>query len=80
MGEELSNTAAGGVEEQETRETEEGGLEERKIYMSLSCGRIFGKSELEIFGRSTGTIRCPYCGYNIIIKVRIFKGSSITAV
>ncbi|MFP3157074.1 MAG: DNA-directed RNA polymerase subunit P [Caldivirga sp.] len=48
--------------------------------MCLSCGRTFGKSELEILGRSTGTIRCPYCGYNIIVKVRVFKGSSITAV
>ncbi|ABW01090.1 RNA polymerase Rbp10 [Caldivirga maquilingensis IC-167] len=65
------------VEEQETGEE---GIEERKIYMCLSCGRTFGKSELEIFGRSASTIRCPYCGYNIVIKVRIFKGSSITAV
>ncbi|WP_349681934.1 DNA-directed RNA polymerase subunit P [Caldivirga sp. UBA161] len=48
--------------------------------MCLSCGKTFGKSELEIFGRSASTIRCPYCGYNIVIKVRIFKGSSITAI
>jgi DNA-directed RNA polymerase subunit P len=78
MSEELGNTA--GAEGQEVEEAEEGGLEERKIYMCLSCGRTFGKSELEILGRSTGTIRCPYCGYNIIVKVRVFKGSSITAV
>lgn len=70
---EVGTTTGGG-------EAEEGSLEERKIYMCLSCGRTFGKSELEIYGRPSSTIRCPYCGYNIIIKVRVFKGSSITAI
>lgn len=79
-------TEATPPEESQVREgeaAEEGGGEgliERKIYMCLSCGRVFGKSDLEIFGKSTGSIRCPYCGYNIVVKVRAFRGSSIMAV
>lgn len=46
----------------------EGGVEggERKIYMCMRCGRTFSKSEMEILPG----IRCPYCNYKIILKVR----------
>lgn len=39
---------------------------ERKIYMCMRCGRTFSKSEMEILPG----IRCPYCNYKIILKVR----------
>lgn len=39
---------------------------ERKIYMCMRCGRTFSRSEMEILPG----IRCPYCNYKIILKVR----------
>ncbi|ABL88075.1 DNA-directed RNA polymerase, subunit P [Pyrobaculum islandicum DSM 4184] len=40
--------------------------EERKIYVCMRCGRVFSKSEMEILPG----IRCPYCNFKIIMKVR----------
>nr|WP_052883187.1 DNA-directed RNA polymerase subunit P [Thermoproteus tenax] len=43
-----------------------GGGGDRKIYMCMRCGRTFSRSEMEILPG----IRCPYCNYKIILKVR----------
>lgn len=48
-----------------SEEAEVGGGE-RKIYMCMKCGRVFSRSEMEILPG----IRCPYCNYKIILKVR----------
>jgi len=40
--------------------------EERKLYTCMRCGRVFSKPEMEILPG----IRCPYCNFKIIMKVR----------
>ncbi|MCC6020058.1 MAG: DNA-directed RNA polymerase subunit P [Thermoproteaceae archaeon] len=40
--------------------------EERKIYTCMRCGKTFSKPEMEILPG----IRCPYCNFKIIMKVR----------
>ncbi|KUO88616.1 DNA-directed RNA polymerase subunit P [Thermoproteus sp. CP80] len=53
-----------------------GGSGERKIYMCMRCGRTFSRSEMEILPG----IRCPYCNYKIILKVRSPMVKRISAV
>lgn len=59
MGEESGGEVALGEPTVETSS-------ERKIYMCMRCGRTFSRSEMEILPG----IRCPYCNYKIILKVR----------
>jgi DNA-directed RNA polymerase, subunit P (EC 2.7.7.6) len=40
--------------------------EERKLYIGMRSGRVFSKPEMEILPG----IRCPYCNFKIIMKVR----------
>jgi len=35
-------------------------------YICLKCRRTFDESQIKILGY----MRCPYCGYKIILKVR----------
>ncbi len=39
---------------------------EEKIYRCMRCGRVFSKSEME----TLPGIRCPYCGFRIVEKIR----------
>ena len=57
------------VENEAVEEGGEGIEVSKHLYRCLSCGRTFGISDLEILGKS-GMVRCPYCGYNIIVKIR----------
>lgn len=50
--------------------------EERKIYVCMRCGRVFSKSEMEILPG----IRCPYCNFKIIMKVRSSMVKRIPAI
>jgi len=38
----------------------------RKMYMCLRCGKLFSKEDMEL----TPGVRCPKCGYRIILKTR----------
>ncbi len=40
--------------------------ENEPIYKCLRCNKIFSKEELE----TLPGVRCPYCGYKIVIKLR----------
>jgi len=39
---------------------------EAKIYRCMRCGRVFSKLEME----TLPGIRCPYCGFRIVEKIR----------
>lgn len=39
---------------------------EELIYKCLKCGKVFSKSEME----TLPGVRCPYCGYKVVIKLR----------
>ncbi len=46
----------------------------RKIYTCLRCGSTFSKEDLEI----TPGVRCPYCGFKIILKLRTKSAKRLT--
>ena len=39
---------------------------EEHMYRCLRCGKTFTKEEME----TLPGVRCPYCGYKIIVKLR----------
>ncbi len=39
---------------------------EEKVYKCLHCGRVFSREELE----TLPGVRCPYCGFRIVEKIR----------
>lgn len=48
----------------------------RKMYMCIRCGRTFSKEDMEL----APGVRCPYCGYRIIVKVRSLSAKKIRAI
>lgn len=40
--------------------------EKRKMYKCVKCGKEFSRSEMEILPG----VKCPYCGWRIVIKLR----------
>ncbi len=41
-------------------------MSSRKLYVCLKCGRSFSKEEMEYLSG----VKCPFCGYRIIMKNR----------
>jgi len=39
---------------------------EEKMYKCAKCGKEFSKEEMEILPG----VKCPYCGWRIVIKLR----------
>ncbi len=48
------------------------GVEGRKMYVCLRCGRTFSPEDM-----ITPGVHCPYCGFRIIVKLRSFQAKRI---
>ncbi len=47
----------------------------RKLYVCLRCGKTFSKEDMEYISG----VKCPYCGYRIIMKTRTPSAKRIKA-
>ena len=48
---------------------------QRKLYVCIRCGKTFSKEDMEL----TPGVRCPQCGYRIVMKTRSVAAKRIKA-
>lgn len=47
-----------------------------RMYRCLKCGKEFSRKDMEILPG----VKCPYCGWRIVVKLRATKVKSVKAI